>query len=180
MRFRLFVQPFGCYQQRMYMEAGLDQETSIYLSFHGRNGNLVHLNGNKFNKIELVTSTLHFGLDSKKDAWQIVTFPKMNGTGFNNGFHRYELIWNENGMQFFVHGKQIGSIAITDDNGFWKRGNFSGDNIWPNDTKMAPFDEEVINDLVALKFSTFLNELFFYAVLYHHKFSSRWHSLLFR
>lgn len=36
---------------------------------------------------------------------------------------------------------EIGGVPVGE--GFWKRGNFSGDNIWANGTRMAPFDQEV-------------------------------------
>lgn len=91
--------------------------------------------------VEQIVSTLHFGPSSKQDAYRKAIFTKNNAAGYNNDFHKYALIWNENGFRFFVDDDEIGFTQIID--GFWKFGEFSGENIWASRTKMAPFDDEV-------------------------------------
>ena len=59
--------------------------------------------------------------------------------------HIYELIWDENGIAFKVDGEDSGSV-YPPDGGFWELGGFSGDNIWSEGSKMAPFDEKVTNN----------------------------------
>lgn len=92
--------------------------------------------------VKRVTSTLQFGPKSNSNESRCLTFSKNNRDGFNNVFHRYECIWDKKGFKFFVDSIEIGVIAV-EDGGFWKMGQFYGNNIWANGTKMAPFDEEV-------------------------------------
>lgn len=95
------------------------------------------------NEVELgcqaFSSALHFG--PRWDLYRTVNYQRNNVSGFDKNFHKYELIWNEHGIKFSVDGSEVGFIAVG--NGFWARGRFTGDNIWTNGTKMAPFDEEV-------------------------------------
>lgn len=92
--------------------------------------------------VEQMASTLHFGPDPKKDAFRTALNFKSNNTGFNNGFHKYSFLWDESGIRFFVDDDEFAFISV--DDGFWKRGDFNGENIWASGTKMAPFDQEVI------------------------------------
>ncbi|XP_055322093.1 beta-1,3-glucan-binding protein-like [Sitodiplosis mosellana] len=103
------------------------------------NNNYTDLNGIQFGA-KRTTSTLHFGPSSQLDKWQTSTYAKINETGFNNGFHIYEFIWNEKGFIFYVDRAEIGSVPVGD--GFWKRGDFQGNDIWASGTKMAPFDQK--------------------------------------
>lgn len=91
--------------------------------------------------VEHVSSTLHFGPSWDQNAYKKTDFHKNSATGFNKDFHRYEFIWNEKGIRFFVDGNDMGFVPVGD--GFWKLGGFDGDDIWASGTKMAPFDEEV-------------------------------------
>ena len=75
------------------------------------------------------------------DNWQTAHYERNNAAGYDKGFHKYEFIWNQEGIKFFIDGAQIGFAAV--DQGFWKRGGFSGNNIWAQGTRMAPFDQEV-------------------------------------
>lgn len=106
-------------------------------------GNVDYANSNGIQiGVKRITSTLHFGPNLNLDKWHTTTFAKNNNrNGFDHGFHRYEFLWNEKEIRFFVDGIDIGSIQV--DDGFWKRGDFDGENIWASGTKMAPFDKEV-------------------------------------
>lgn len=92
--------------------------------------------------VEQIASTLHFGPDPKQDAFRTALNFKNNNTGFNNDFHKYAFLWDESGIRFFLDDEEFGFISA--DDGFWKRGDFKGENIWASGTKMAPFDQEVI------------------------------------
>lgn len=74
-----------------------------------------------------------------------VSSTRNNGNGYDKDFHKYEFVWDESGIRFFLDGQELGFVAVGD--GFWQRGGFSGDNIWATGTKMAPFDQEVIRFL---------------------------------
>lgn len=100
--------------------------------------------------VEEVFSTLHFGPDGGHDAYQTAGFTKNNASGFDKDFHKYEMVWDLNGIKFFIDGVELGFANVGD--GFWNRGGFSGDNIWAQATKMAPFDEEVMNKIKNILF----------------------------
>lgn len=105
-------------------------------------GNVNYTNPNGIQSgVKQVTSTLHFGPSAQLDGWTTSTYSKINETGFNNGFHAYEFIWNDKGITFYVDRVEIGSVPVGD--GFWKRGDFEGNDIWASGSKMAPFDQEV-------------------------------------
>lgn len=91
--------------------------------------------------VEQVVSTLHFGPKWDQDAYRTSGFSRNSANGFHNDFHKYEFIWNDNGIKYLIDGTEMGYIPVED--GFWKRGGFEGDNIWASGTKMAPFDQEV-------------------------------------
>lgn len=114
--------------------AGIDLVKS-----HG-NLNYTESNGVQIG-VKKVTSALHFGPKGSLDKWHDISFTKNNRYGFDRGFHSCEILWNENGIRFFVDGVETGSVPV--DDGFWKRGDFKGNDIWASGTKMAPFDQEV-------------------------------------
>lgn len=91
--------------------------------------------------VEQMASTLHFGPNPQQDAFKTALHFKSNESGFNNGFHKYEFVWDESGIRFFVDSEEFGFVSA--DDGFWKRGHFNGDDIWASGSKMAPFDQEV-------------------------------------
>lgn len=93
--------------------------------------------------VEHFGSTLHFGPRWDQNAYWAANFDTRStpGDGFNNGFHRYQMDWSADCIVFCVDGREIGRVPVND--GFWVRGNFKGENIWANATKMAPFDQEV-------------------------------------
>lgn len=98
--------------------------------------------------VEQIGSTLHFGPRWDHDAWSTASYLRNNESGFDKAFHKYEMVWNENGIKFLVDGIEFGYAAAGE--GFWKRGKFTGDNIWTNGTRMTPFDEEVRDSLVSI------------------------------
>lgn len=109
------------------------------LESHG-NLNLTNRNGHQIG-VQRVTSGLHFGPSWHGDAFKTTTFSKNTATGYANDFHKYAFTWDHNGIRFFIDDTEIGDIPVQ--NGFWKRGNFNGHNIWSLGNEMAPFDQEV-------------------------------------
>lgn len=101
-------------------------------------GNIKYGDGEQIG-VEQVSSALHFGPNWDKFASTV--FLRHNSSGFQSHYHKYEFIWDESGIQFLLDGVRFGHVPV--DNGFWTRGKFSGDNIWKDATKMAPFDDEV-------------------------------------
>lgn len=51
--------------------------------------------------------------------------------------------WLPTSFKFFVDDELIGGVSPPE-GGFWEMGNFEGENIWRNGTRMAPFDQPVI------------------------------------
>lgn len=101
------------------------------------NRNYINENGVEIG-VEQVVSTLHFGTQWNQQSFE---FPINNPMGYNNDFHKFELIWNENGIKFFVDEIETGFVSAGD--GFCQLGGFKGENIWKLGDKMAPFDQEV-------------------------------------
>lgn len=105
-------------------------------------GNFKYVDGNgKQIGLEQVAATLHFGPNREQDAWRTSSYKVNNLNGYSKEFHKYEMLWTDEGIRFSVDESEIGFVPVGD--GFWRRGNFTGDNIWKNGTLMAPFDEEV-------------------------------------
>lgn len=104
------------------------------------NRNYVDKNGEPIG-VEQVASTLHFGPLWNQDPYETAHYKRNDASGFNHGFHNYTFVWDESGIRFFIDQIEIGFVDVGE--GFWKRGGFSGENIWPEDSKMAPFDREV-------------------------------------
>lgn len=55
-------------------------------------------------------------------------------------------------IQFSVDHHVIGSVQTA--NGYFKRGNFSGENIWSNGQLDAPFDQPVSIEIIQQKVRT--------------------------
>lgn len=98
--------------------------------------------------VEYFGSTMHFGPAWNINGWLTSTYGTSSptGQGFNRGFHKYQMEWTPEYLKYSLDDKEIGKVEAG--NGFWARGNFTGENIWKNGTKMAPFDEQV-NDFVS-------------------------------
>lgn len=94
--------------------------------------------------VEQFGSTLHFGPAWNINGWSTAHYTKNTapGQGLNTGFHKYQMEWTPEHLKFSFDDKEIGTVDAGD--GFWARGGFSGNNIWKNGTKMAPFDEQVM------------------------------------
>lgn len=137
------------------------------------NLNLVDWQGNQIGT-QQVSSTLHFGPRWDQNGYNTASYTRNNVTGYNNDFHKYELIWTESGIQFLVDGTVIGFVA--NEHGFWERGRFVGQNIWSSGSKMAPFDDEVRCCCCCsyLKFHLILIFVLFFSVSFHHKFGCWW------
>ncbi|XP_055318855.1 beta-1,3-glucan-binding protein-like [Sitodiplosis mosellana] len=106
-------------------------------------GNREYRNGEgKHIGVEHFGSTLHFGPRWDQNAYWAATFSTRSppGQGFNNGFHRFLMEWSPHCITFCIDGREIGRVPVND--GMWARGKFTGENIWANGTKMAPFDQE--------------------------------------
>jgi len=93
-------------------------------------------------------STLHFGPYVEANRWEKAHASIVADSGtFGDSFHKYRLDWDENGMKFFVDGKEILHVD-PGANGFWGLGEFDQlghghfDNPWAGRGKMAPFDQE--------------------------------------
>lgn len=116
---------------------------------------------------------MHFGPKLDHDAYKTTSYSHHDLSGFYRDFHKYELVWNESGIKFMVDGTEIGYVAA--DKGFWKRGDFTGNDIWESTTKMAPFDEEVNEVYSNIKLNTFFSNICLFSVLFKFEFSSWWH-----
>lgn len=107
-------------------------------------GNLNYVNeAGKHIGVEQSGATVHFGPAWDQNGWQTAhnTTNTEPGHGFNRAFHKYQMEWTPQHIHFSIDDKIISEVNV--DDGFWIRGNFSGENIWSNGTQMAPFDEEV-------------------------------------
>ncbi|KAJ4427903.1 beta-1,3-glucan-binding protein-like [Periplaneta americana] len=96
---------------------------------------------------ELSSSTLHFGPFWPYNGYTHAHFEKNTpaGQGFDKDFHRFQLEWTEDHMQFSIDDEVIGTVA-PGDGGFWELGEFGQqvgtvDNPWQYGNKMAPFDQ---------------------------------------
>lgn len=108
-------------------------------------GNRKYMNGEgKHIGVEHFGSTLHFGPAWNRNGYWSANFASrtLPGNGYNKAFHKFQLEWAPDKIDFFVDDCKLGSVRIED--GFWARGKFEGENIWRNGTKAAPFDQEVI------------------------------------
>lgn len=91
--------------------------------------------------VQRVVSRLHFGPSWHDDAFKLTTFSKNIAIGYANDFHKYAFTWDHSGIRFFIDDIEIGDVKVQ--NGFWRRGDFRGNNIWSLGDQMAPFDQEV-------------------------------------
>lgn len=94
---------------------------------------------------EQVGQTLHFGPRWDQSAWPTAHFTtnQFPGTGFNENFHVFRMVWTDESITFMVDGNVTGVVEAGD--GFWARGGFDQtgrENPWQRATPMAPFDQE--------------------------------------
>lgn len=92
---------------------------------------------------EHVASTLHFESQWNHKTLGVdkIKFSKNNEFGYNTGFHKFELIWNENGFKFLVDDVETGFFSVA--NEFWQLGKIDREDRWKLGAKMATFDQEV-------------------------------------
>jgi len=103
-------------------------------------GNANYTCGKKPYGRQRAAPTIHFGPDRTGKVQ--ASWPKTNASNdYSSGFHKYVVEWNEDGFRFYYDDFMVGQIQPPD-GGFWEYGKFSGNNLWANGTKMAPFDEE--------------------------------------
>jgi beta-glucanase (GH16 family) len=112
-------------------------------------GNRQLFNGDINVGVEQAGHTLHYGPNWDQNGWPMAHGTKNRIPGFDQDFHNYTLVWSEEGLHFFIDGESI--INMESGEGFWKRGNFNGENIWKDRPKSAPFDQEffiIINNAI--------------------------------
>jgi len=90
---------------------------------------------------QLVGCNLHWGPDgghngNKKTNWWRVN----EGNDYASSFHTYRMEWNPEGITFLIDDLEMGHVNPPE-GGFWQLGEFSGNNIWSDGSKMAPFDQ---------------------------------------
>lgn len=95
--------------------------------------------------VEQVGSTLHFGPRWDTNGWPTAHFTSNQepGTGFNDNFHTYKLVWTNESMTFLIDDVETGVVEAGE--GFWARGGFNEtnrENPWRRASTMAPFDQE--------------------------------------
>lgn len=96
-------------------------------------------------------TTLHFGTQWYNDDWwsSHVTVNTAAGNGFDADFHEYGMEWSPDHIQLSLDGQVRGTFPTGD--GYFKQGNFNGDNPWAHAGKDAPFDQEfyfILNNAV--------------------------------
>jgi len=88
-----------------------------------------------------MASTLHWGPDTGNNHYYQTSYPKTNEDNpFGDDFHLYVVIWDHDGLSFFVDEEFIGG-AYPPAGGFWEMGGFHGNNLWAGGEKVAPFDK---------------------------------------
>ena len=87
-------------------------------------------------------STMHWGPDPGNNHWWQTHWEKVNEDDtFSDSFHNYRFEWNADGITYYIDEENIGGI-YPPEGGFWELGEFDGQNIWGDGTKMAPFDKD--------------------------------------
>ncbi|KAJ3664408.1 hypothetical protein Zmor_008582 [Zophobas morio] len=94
---------------------------------------------------QLVSSTLHWGPAWNINMYQLTHAEKQNPVGFDADWHNYQLLWDENSLQFSVDDEVLSRFEPPA-GGFWEWGNLDSsgfDNPWKrSNSKLAPFDQE--------------------------------------
>lgn len=87
-------------------------------------------------------STLHFG-QLATERHKSVDFENVTrgAKRFDKVFHKYGLLWDDNGITFLLDDAVLGSVPVQD--GYWQQTNYTGPNPWASGTRMTPFDQEV-------------------------------------
>ena len=82
--------------------------------------------------------SLHFGLEPWNRA--SATIVKHSNIGLDKDFHLYQIEWFPTYISFSIDNQWFGSVFTGD--GYYRRGDFEGNNPWTNGNDDAPFDEE--------------------------------------
>lgn len=90
--------------------------------------------------VDHMGSTLHWGTAGNDRYTMTAAEKKASSKTLADGYHRYTLLWDENGMQFSLDNQQVAKFN-TPSQGFFRWGNLPGGNIWGS-SKNAPFDKE--------------------------------------
>lgn len=106
---------------------------------------------NKANNINIgsqqIASTLHWGPSPQLNLYNLTHFERNDDAGFETKFHKYQMEWTPDYIQFSLDDEliTIGNVTVPD-GGFWEFGNLSTSgyqNPWRSArSKMAPFDQE--------------------------------------
>uniref|UniRef100_A0A1I8ID15 GH16 domain-containing protein n=1 Tax=Macrostomum lignano TaxID=282301 RepID=A0A1I8ID15_9PLAT len=97
--------------------------------------------GNKHIGNKHMGSTLHWGPHPGQNRWDLTAWTKDDYSNpYTESFHKYELEWSDSYIAYKVDDVFIGAIR-PDAGGFWKLGNFQGNNLWAGGNRMAPFDQ---------------------------------------
>ncbi|KAJ8930605.1 hypothetical protein NQ314_016575 [Rhamnusium bicolor] len=91
-----------------------------------------------------VGSTLHFGPNYNYNRFEYAHFERNNPAGYDTDFHTYGLLWNSDGITFYIDDEVTGAVNPPA-GGFWEFGHLQNtglENPWQRNTKMAPFDQE--------------------------------------
>ncbi|CAG9855843.1 unnamed protein product [Phyllotreta striolata] len=94
--------------------------------------------------VQQIGSTLHWGPNPNYNRYNYTHFEQNLSEGYNSDYHRYQLEWTPDHIQFSVEDSVIGTVK-PGDGGFWEMGHLDAtglDNPWKRDTRMAPFDQE--------------------------------------
>ncbi|XP_064599317.1 beta-1,3-glucan-binding protein-like [Liolophura sinensis] len=107
---------------------------------------LVEVRGNRhYGDIGIGTmgSTLHWGPVWNVNGYRLTTqerHAKPKWT-FADGFHKYVLDWDYTHIRTYVDDELVLDMP-TPEEGYWKFGGFSGEDIWAKGGRDAPFDKE--------------------------------------
>ncbi|XP_063442128.1 beta-1,3-glucan-binding protein-like [Mytilus trossulus] len=90
--------------------------------------------------IQRMMSTLHWGPHSYSYQVNIISSRLANGN-WSDKMHKYTMDWNEYHIILSVDDEPV-LTADTPQYGYWGLGGFSGNNLWSNGSRDAPFDRE--------------------------------------
>lgn len=126
-------------QQEVY--GGWPRSGEVDLVESRGNANLKDSQG-RLRGLQAMSSTLHFGPAWNKNRYDKAHVDKfLDSETLADDFHVFAVEWDEKGFRFTLDGELYKEMPCPEQ-GFWKLGEFQGDNIWKNGTNMAPFDQE--------------------------------------
>lgn len=87
--------------------------------------------------VDNVVSMLYFGTQWNQHSFENTTLTRNNASGHNTTFYKFELIWKESGIKFFIDGTEIEFVRVAD--GLWRLVRFDDE----AGNKKATFNQEV-------------------------------------